>query len=163
MIRDCFVTVDNQITTSKRGDPSLDPSEAQQFKVLNVRLEVDRKFLQPFITIFLPLLLIGLAAVSLLYINDLSFATLGDMSVGVFLSIVTYAIAYGKMTPQVGVLTTADILFYATFGVVLASFIGLVYHNSQRKDHKLRDKYLRHLRIALSGGYALIIVWITLR
>jgi len=163
VIRDCFVTVDNQITTSKRGDPSLDPSEAQQFKVLNVRLEVDRKFLQPFITIFLPLLLIGLAAVSLLYINDLSFATLGDMSVGVFLSIVTYAIAYGKMTPQVGVLTTADILFYATFGVVLASFIGLVYHNSQRKDHKLRDKYLRHLRIALSGSYALIIVWIILR
>jgi hypothetical protein len=164
-VRDTYVSVDNLITSSLRGDPAVDDGTAQKFKTLNVRVNVKRRFVPPFIGYVLPLVMIGAVAIALLFLHDISFGTIGDVSVGVFLSIVTYSISYATMKPESSVLTKADFLFYATFLTVLTVFLLLIVVNSG-PDASDRDaplaKRVRLLRYVLAVGYVVAIVAIPL-
>lgn len=164
-VRDTYVSVDNLITSSLRGDPAIDDQTAQKFKTLNVRVNVERRFLPPFIGYVLPLAMIGAVAIALLFLHDISFGTIGDVSVGVFLSIVTYSISYATMKPESSVLTKADFLFYATFLTVLSVFLLLILVNSRPgagdRDAPL-TKRMRLLRYVLVAGYVAALVIIPL-
>ena len=141
---DLYITVDNYVTTSLWGGPERDDKRPQKFKALNIRIPISRRWTSPLVTIVLPLFMIGIASVALLYVKDNSFANIGEVCVGIFLSIVTYSIAYAQITPRSNVLTKADLLFYGTFFTVLLIFLKVIFFNSSimnaRAQSWVRDK-----------------------
>lgn len=155
-----FVTVDNNVRTSLRGDPELHPGTPAVFKTIAFRLQVKRKFLGPFLEIVLPLALIGFVAISLLFVNDISFANLGDVIVGTFLGIITFSIVLSSITPSSDYLTRADILFWATFCTVLISFMTVIIVNARFKGEDLEKVDIRRVRLGLSIAYPIAVVGI---
>lgn len=153
-----YVTVDNNVRTSLRGDPELHPGNPEVFKTVAFRLQVKRKFLGPFLEIVLPLVLIGFVAISLLFVNDISFANLGDVIVGTFLGIITFSIVLSSITPSSDYLTRADILFWATFCTVLISFMTVIIVNARFKGEELDKVDIRRVRLGLSVVYPLAVV-----
>lgn len=138
---DYFMTVDNVVSTSVDGRHGPSATPFRKFKVLSVRLQVEREPLKPFITIILPLAMIGLAAVALLYVRNLAFDSIGEVCIGVFLTIVTYSIAYAEIKPASTDLTRADILFYMTFVISLATFLTILALNAIYPAERLRNMY----------------------
>ena len=117
------VTVDNHIAKAMRGALENDNSTPNVYKSFNFRLEIERKFIKPFLEIILPLLLITLVSVSVMFVKDLSFATIGQVSVGAFLAIITFSIALAVNAPAADYLTKTDLFFWLSFIVVFLSFI----------------------------------------
>lgn len=77
---------------------------------------------------------VGIAALSLLFTRRTRFSAVGDVYTGIFLSIVTYSIAYAQLTPSANVLTKADLLFYLTFVVVLGVFLRFIVRNAIARE-----------------------------
>ncbi len=155
-----YVTVDNLITRSLKGDPKGQPGLLKKFKSFAFCLDVERIVLGSFLQIILPLILIGLVAVSLLFIKNLSFENVGEVSVGVFLSIIAFSISLSGMIPSSNYLTRADILFWLTFVVVFGSFMSIIILNSIYNDEQLREYKVRKLRMTLAILYPLLIAWV---
>jgi len=137
---DPYVTVDNAIASSLGGGPSLAEYKPQTFKTLNVRKPISRRWESPVVTIFLPLVIIGIIAVASLYVKDSSFANVGNVCVGLFLGMVTYSIAFAQITPRANVLTIADKLFFGTFLTVLFVFLKVIFVNSSWMSKRLRNR-----------------------
>lgn len=158
-----YVTVDNRIATTMRGDPDNRQGKPTVFKNFSFRLLVERKFLGPFLQIVLPLILIGFVAIALLYITDISFENLGEVSAGTFLGIITFSIALSNITPSSDYLTKADLLFWVTFMVVLVSFITVIVVNSRFRLEQLQGVSIRPISYALTVVYPLcvllVLVW----
>jgi hypothetical protein len=127
---DYYVTVDNVVSRALRGARPGETQEPKKYKTLTVRIVTQRKVQSALISVALPLCIIGIAALSLLFIRDIRFSQVGDVYVGVFLSIITYSIAFTQITPATGVMTRADYLFYLTFLVVLLVFLRFVILNA---------------------------------
>lgn len=153
-----FVTVDNRVTESLRGDPELSAGKAAVFKTISFRLHVKRKLLGPMLQIVLPLSLIGFIAIALLYIKDVSFENLGEVSVGTFLVIITFSIALSQITPSSDYLTRADLLFWTTFLVVLVSFMTIIVVNSRYRLDELEGVSVHPVRLLLTALYPLAIL-----
>lgn len=126
---DYYVTVDNVISQALRGATPGELREPRKYKTLTVRIVTQRKIQSALISVALPLCTIGIAALSLLFIRDIRFNRVGDVYIGVFLSIITYSIAFSQLTPSTGVITRADYLFYLTFLAVLLVFLRFVVLN----------------------------------
>src|SRR5690606_30974695 len=125
-----YVTVDNIISRSIKGDPQGQPGTMKKFKNFAFRLQVERIVLSSFLQIVLPLVLIGFVAIAVLFILDLSFANMGEVSVGIFFSIITFSISLTEIIPSSNYLTRADMLFWLTFIVVFISFMAIIVLNS---------------------------------
>lgn len=147
-ILDYYTTVDNYVSSSLLGGDPSRPDAPQKFQSLSVRLRVRRRFLGPFVTFILPLAMIGLAAVAVLQLRDVSFKNVGEVCVGIFLSIVTYSIAFAEFKPESSVLTKADMLFYATFLVVLLVFLSVIVLGSIYRPEELAEGRARRIRLA---------------
>ncbi len=135
---DFYVTVDNFTSAPFLGSASLANKEPQRVKSLNVHIRIRRDSRGPLVTIFLPLVMIGVAAIALLFLDN-SFTHVGDVCVGIFLCFVTYSIAFAQNTPRSHVLTTADLLFYSTFGTVLLVFLKIIFFNSNMACQSVRN------------------------
>jgi len=153
-----YVTVDNRVSTTMRGNPELRGGKPAVFKTIAFRLMVKRKLLGPFLEIVLPLSLIGFVAIALLYVNDISFSNLGDVIVGTFLGIITFSIVLSAITPSSDYLTRADILFWTTFIVVLTSFMTVIIVNARHKAHELDGVDIKPVRLTLAVVYPLAIL-----
>lgn len=157
-----YVTVDNRIATTMRGDPDNQEGKPTVFKNFSFRLLVERKFLGPFLQIILPLILIGFVAIALLYVTDISFENLGEVSAGTFLGIITFSIALSNITPSSDYLTKADLLFWVTFMVVLVSFITIIVVNSRFRLEQLAGVSVRPVSRVLTVVYPLCVLWVLL-
>src|SRR6185312_4655901 len=80
-----LLTVDNRISSTMRGDPESTEDELKKYQVFSFRLFVKRTLAGPFLEILMPLMLIGMVAIALLFIKDLSFGNIGEVSAGTFL------------------------------------------------------------------------------
>lgn len=136
--KDIYITVDNLVATSLWGGAKIADKKLQKFGSLNIRIPISRRWISSFVTIILPLFVIGLAAVALLYVRDNSFGNIGEVCVGIFLSIVTYSIAFAQITPRTNILTIADMLFYSTFITVLLIFLKVIFFNSNMISGRVR-------------------------
>ena len=154
-----YVTVDNLITRSIKGDPQGKPGTLKKFKSFAFRLEVSRIALGSFLQIILPLVLIGLIAISVLFVRNLSFENVGEVSVGIFLSIIAFSIALSDMIPSTNYLTRADILFWLTFVVVFGSFMIVIVLNSLYEAEQVREYKLKLLRTTLAVLYPLCVLY----
>lgn len=162
---DYYVTVDNIVSRSLRGSDTNLTGEPQKYKTLTVRIGVERKVQSAMVSIALPLSMIAIAALSLLFIRRTRFSAVGDVYTGIFLSIVTYSIAYAQLTPSANVLTKADLLFYLTFLVVLGVFLRFIIRNALGVEEpegpaKEGRQVAGYLAVA---GYVAALVWILLR
>ncbi len=157
-----LLTIDNRISSTMRGDPENTGEELKKYQVFSFRLFVKRTLTGPFLEIIMPLMLIGLVAIALLFIKDLSFGNIGEVSAGTFLGIITFSIAMASLSPSTDSVTRSDILFWVTFVVVLACFMTIIICNSlysEGKDiHKL--KFVKYLRLFLIVAYVLACVLI---
>lgn len=159
-----LLTVDNRISSTMRGDPESVEGQLRKFNVFSFRLYVDRSLSGPFLEIVLPLLLIGLVAISLLFVRDISFGNVGEVSVGTFLGIITFSIAIASVSPSSDYLTKSDILFWLTFAVVLFCFLIIIGLNAIYDDEELKNmKVVKRTRILMLIGYLLasgfVIIW----
>jgi DNA-directed RNA polymerase delta subunit len=128
--KDLYITVDNFIGKSLWGSSEDEGRSARKFKTLNVRMPISRRFASPFVTIMLPLIMMGLTAIAVLTVKDNSFANIGQICIGIFLSIVTYSIAFAQIAPRSSGLTIADVLFYGTFLTIFLVVLKIILFNS---------------------------------
>jgi hypothetical protein len=110
-----YVTVDNEIQRGMHGDPDIEEEQLNEFKNIYFRLDVKRKFVTPMLEIILPAIMIGMISLTLLFMRDVSFENLGEVSIGIFMSIVAFSISFSASTPNSDDLTKADFLFWLTF------------------------------------------------
>lgn len=152
-----LLTVDNRISSTMRGDPESMEDELKKYQVFSFRLFVKRTLAGPFLEIIMPLMLIGLVAIALLFIKDLSFGNIGEVSAGTFLGIITFSIAMASLSPSTDSITRSDILFWVTFAVVLSCFLTIIICNSLYSTGKqIRElKFVKQLRLFLIIVYGL--------
>ena len=150
-----LLTVDNRISSTMRGDPEGMEDELKKYQVFSFRLFVKRTITGPFLEIIMPLMLIGMVAIALLFIKDLSFGNIGEVSAGTFLGIITFSIAMASLSPSTDSITRSDILFWVTFGVVLSCFLTIIVFNSMHQNVKEihNSKFIKQLRLILIVVY----------
>lgn len=148
-----YVTVDNEINRGMHGDPDIDEDKLSEFKNIYFRLEIGRKVLKPMLEIVLPLILIGLISCTLLFLKDISFENLGEVSIGVFMSIVAFSISFSASTPSSDSLTRADILFWITFIIVLINFGIVIAVNAIYEPEELKTMDVRKLSYVICIVY----------
>ncbi len=158
-----YVTVENTVAKGLHGDPDISEARLSKFKNIYYRLVVSRNAVSPLLEIVLPLFLIGIVAISLLMIKDVSFENLGEVSIGVFITIVAFSISYATATPNTEDLTRADMLFWTTFAVVLIVFLIVIVTNSIYDKEAIVDIDLRKwgvfMAIVFTCLSALYIFW----
>lgn len=126
-----YTTVDNEIARAYGGSRSGGSFEnVQEIEGLNLRILVERKIIGPLVTLLLPLSMMALASVSILFTGDTRFSTIGETVVVIFLSVVTYSVAFSDFKPDTNFLTKADYIFYATFILVLFIFLFIIFLNT---------------------------------
>lgn len=152
-----YVTVDNEINLGMYGDPDMEEEKLYEFKNIFFRLNVERKETTPLLEIVLPLVLIGLISISLLFIKDISFENLGEVSIGVFMSIVAFSISFSASTPSADNLTKADYLFWLTFIVVLLNFMVVILVNAIYEPEEVKNIDIRKLSTGLGISYILLV------
>ncbi len=157
-----FVTVNNHITKSLRGDPRHTSGNFNKFKTLSFSLDVERNFLSGFLEIILPLAMISFISIGLLYTKDLSFSTMGEVSVGTFLGIIAFSISLSDMTPSSNYLTKADLLFWLSFGINFISFMVIIVLNSLHNERTLKEYRIPKLRTGLTIAYPVLVIIILL-
>lgn len=145
-----YVTVDNEVQMGMHGDPDIEEEKWSEFKNIYFRLVVHRKSTTPMLEIILPLVLIGIISISLLFLRDISFENLGEVSIGVFMSIVAFSISFSATTPSSDDLTRADLLFWLTFIVVLLNFFAVIILNAIYDEKEVRKIDIR--KISLGAG-----------
>lgn len=148
-----YVTVDNEVQMGMHGDPDIEEEKWSEFKNIYFRLVVNRKSTTPMLEIILPLVLIGIISISLLFLKDISFENLGEVSIGVFMSIVAFSISFSATTPTSDDLTRADLLFWLTFIVVLLNFFAVIILNAIYDEEEVKKIDIRKISVGAGVLY----------
>lgn len=158
-----FITVNNMMTSSLRGDPKHKSGEMRKFKTFSFSLNVKRRSLSGFLEIILPLTVMSLISIGLLYTKDLSFMTMGEVSVGTFIGIIAFSISLSETTPDTSYLTKADLLFWLSFVVNFIGFMLVIVLNSIYDEITIKRINLTWVRLPLTILYpvalTLILIW----
>jgi hypothetical protein len=158
-----YVTVDNEIQRGMHGDPDIEENQLNEFKNIYFRLDVKRKFVTPLLEIILPAIMIGIISLTLLFMRDVSFENLGEVSIGIFMSIVAFSISYSASTPNSDDLTKADYLFWLTFMVVLLNFMVVVVLNAIYATEKVKTMNIRKLSTFITIIYFGLVIFVLLK
>jgi hypothetical protein len=158
-----YVTVDNEIQKGMHGDPDIEEEQLNEFKNIYFRLDVKRKFVTPMLEIILPAIMIGVISLTLLFMRDVSFENLGEVSIGIFMSIVAFSISYSASTPNSDDLTKADYLFWLTFMVVLLNFLVVVVLNAVYDTERIRAMNIRKLSTFITITYFGFVIFVLLK
>ncbi|MBK9249656.1 MAG: hypothetical protein IPM69_16435 [Ignavibacteria bacterium] len=156
-----FVSVDTHVGYSMHGDPNVNETK-NEFKSINFRLFVKRKILSPLLEIVLPLILFGILSIALLFIKDITFENMGEVSVGVFMAIVAFSISFSASTPHSDNLTKADLLFWLTFTVVFLNFLIVIVINAIYEPDVVKNMNIRKINIYFGIVYFLTVAYILL-
>lgn len=140
---DSYFTVDNILGESFGGNATTAAKKHQIFETLNIRTKIKRNPIYSYITILVPLLMIGLVAVSVLFVRDGSFESIGHVCVVIFLAIATYRITFAELIPNAGHLTVADKLLFGAFVTIFFVFSKVIILNSGLISNDLQE-WLRH-------------------
>ncbi len=160
-IEEFYLTVDNEMGKALYGRTF--PRECnQKFKHLTAHVIVKRRFADAFLTVVVPLVLIGLVAISLLFVRDTAFHAVGDAAIGVFLGIMAFLIALTDIAPDLSQISRGGILFWSTFIVVVLVILVIVGVNSSFVGEKGQAVILRVGKIAIPALYILVLVLVPL-
>jgi hypothetical protein len=130
--KESYVTLDNVIVAyGGTSGVSKNKPQLQRFEQLNIRNLIRRRPGEPFLTIILPLLMMGIASVMLLYAKTGSFSHIGHICVGLFVAIATYRISVAAAIPNLGGLSVVNKLFFGTFLAIFFVFLKLIVLDSE--------------------------------
>ncbi|VAW77575.1 hypothetical protein MNBD_GAMMA15-1005 [hydrothermal vent metagenome] len=104
---------------------------SEMFQTFNLRVPIRRLAFKPVLLVILPLLMIGIAAVSILYISKLTFEGAGEVSVVIFLTLITYSLTLPDIIPSIEEASRTNALFILNFILVVSQFLYIVYLNSR--------------------------------
>ena len=104
--------------------------------------------------------MIGLISISMMFVRDISFENLGEVSAGIFLSIIAFSIALSDFVPRSSELTKADLLFWITFTIVFISFMTIIIINAIYVKEVVQKKNIRPLSISMAVLYVISILWV---
>jgi len=127
---DYYFTVDHEVVGYPIYQNGIPEDSNEMFQSVNLRIPVKRLLLKPLILVITPILMIGLAAISILYLRSLSFEGAGEVSVVIFLALITYSLSIVDVVPAIETATKAHVLFFITFALVVLMFLYIVYRNS---------------------------------
>jgi hypothetical protein len=119
----------------------------ESFETVNIRNVVQRKPLEPFLTVILPLLMMGLASVMLMYLRDSSISHVGHICVGIFVAIATYRISVALVIPNLGGLSIVNKLFVGTFFTIFLIFVKVIVLNSDMVTEQTESWINQHATI----------------
>ena len=164
LVRWIDALVDNRVANGNPLAMSDHRTETRQFKEFAIMVGVDRNILQPILVVMLPLVLLGLAALGIMYLGEKE--TLGkspsELAMGVVLAVVAYSISYADVVPRSGGGTHSDLLYLVTtllcmgnFGAVLV--FGEMGNTKTRNDHA--DRWRLRYAIGASIFYALFLLY----
>ncbi len=138
---DNIVTEDDPLASSERNEVF------DQFKSLGILIETKRSIWNPLVVIILPITMLGIAGISVLYLNEprsdeVSEAlqtddskrgkTLAELSLGIVLAVVAFSFSYAQAVPRGSFVTLADALFAFTLLICVANFIFVVALNHRQ-------------------------------
>jgi hypothetical protein len=127
---DYYVTIRNNIFK----DYLADFGNYAKNEIINIHFNIVRNFWGSILQIILPLFFIGTISIGILFVRRLTFSDLGEVIVGLFLSIVAFSISLAQFTPKFDDLTKADQLFLLTFVLVFSIFVYLIVLNSRHGE-----------------------------
>ena len=93
---DYYVTVRNNIFKDFLTDRKM----FNKNEIINIHFYTQRNIWGSVLQIILPLFFIGTISIGILYVRSLSFSDLGEVIVGLFLSIVAFSISLAQLTPK---------------------------------------------------------------
>lgn len=159
--KDYYYTVDRTIMDLPSDEKEMSDISNRTFQSINLRLPIDRKLLKPLILVITPILMIGLAAISVLYLRKLTFEGAGEVSVVIFLALITYSLSIKDLVPALETATKAHMLFFITFALVGLVFLYIVYRNSYfvSADSSLTEKESRKVSAFITLGYVVAVVF----
>ena len=96
----------------------------------------------------------------MMFVRDISFENLGEVSAGIFLSIIAFSIALSDFVPRSSELTKADLLFWITFTIVFISFMTVIIMNAVFTKEVVQKKNIRPLSVSMALLYVISILWV---
>jgi hypothetical protein len=153
-IEEFYMTVDNELGDALYGR-SFPRECSQKFKHLTAHVIIKRRIADAILTVVVPLVLIGLVAISLLFVRDTEFHAVGDAAIGVFLGIMAFLIALTDIAPDLAQISRGGALFWSTFGVVVGVILVIVAVNSDYVSEERRPTVLRAGKIVIPVMYVL--------
>lgn len=156
--------VDNRVANGNPLALSNDHTVTRQFKEFAIMVGVTRNIFQPMLVIMLPLILLGLAAIGIMYLGEKE--TMGkspsELAMGVVLAVVAYSISYADVVPRSGGATHSDLLYLVTtlmcmgnFGAVLV--FGEMGNTRTRNDQA--DRWRFRYALGVTATYALFLLF----
>ncbi len=153
--RDYYVTLNNYVDR----DVVAGKETYVEASTLDVHFLADRNYLVSLLQIVLPLFFIGAISIGILYLRRLAFSDLGEVIVGLFLSIIAFSISLSQLSPKFDSLTKADLLFLLTFLIVFFVFILLIVINSGGGNRYA--SYVPFMRRVLTWLYPILFIVIS--
>lgn len=155
---DYYHTVDSEVSwVPSYGEGKIGVTN-EVFNSVSLRMPIDRLLLKPILLIILPVIMIGLAAISILYLSELTFTGAGEVAIVIFLSLITYSLSLTELIPAIEQPTKAHVLFYLTFALVVILFMYIVYLNSELTDRWKLKKDFDRVKVAISTTIAYVLV-----
>ncbi len=111
---------------------------ADQFKEFRFVVRVKRELMQPILIVMLPLVLMGGAAIGILFLSpkQTQGKSPSELAMGVVLGVVAYSISYAEVVPRSGGWTSSDILYLFTIFVVMGNFGAILLFGELKEMHK---------------------------
>ena len=156
-----FMSVDNNVKVNLGISKGLEDSRFYSSKQLAFSLFIERVFLTPFLTLILPLLVIGFSAIAVMFVYDRTFKIVGVISGSLLIAIITFSITLNQISPASGIIMKLDLIYLLTLCVVALNFLLVVLKGSRSEDvikrKKHKNKYfVNAFRIVVLSAYTIL-------
>ncbi|RFC48751.1 MAG: hypothetical protein DVB23_000444 [Verrucomicrobia bacterium] len=139
-------------------------TETRQFKEFAIMVGVKRNLLQPILVVMLPLILLGMAAIGIMYLGEKE--TMGkspsELAMGVVLAIVAYSISYADVVPRSGGGTHSDLLYLITTLMCMGNFGAVLFFGEMgnpRTRHDEVDRWRFRYALGISVFYLIFVIY----
>lgn len=156
-----FPEVHTQIASPDSGIPFPSQGEANlsTYQTLKYDILIQRKLLGPMLSVFVPLLAIGLASLLLLVFGKIEYDALLDPMSGLLLAIIAYTISYYDITPRSGTLSIADCWWLLTFLILIVGYVTIILENSLQIIGRRMIRRMGFWLLVIYLGAAGIVLW----
>ena len=120
--------VENKVAEGNPMASLTERTNSRQFKEYAIVVGVERELLQPVLVVMLPLILLGVAAIAILFVQKETLErSPSELAMGLVLAVVAYSISYAEVVPRSGGWTDSDLLYIATVCVCMANFGAVLF------------------------------------
>lgn len=130
----------------------------QNYDTVSCQINVTRKPFGPFISMILPLLLLGIMAITMFFLKDKNYSNIGLASGALLLSTLAFSISVSPLIPVSHAISKLIWLYLWTLAFVFLNCMIPILHDAGlfHVDHK--PQYSRHLGIFFLSFYILIFI-----